>query len=83
MAITRFFPPKDARGKHVSMDRGRNGPFVLYSEHLEKMAELRHRIRELEKLLEVDVQCSTMTQDEFEAGMRAAQQKFNPDYLGG
>lgn len=71
MAITRFFPPKDAKGKHVSMDRGRNGPFVLYSEHLQKMAELRHRIRELEKLLEVEEHGSPMSSEEIESAIRA------------
>lgn len=71
MAITRFFPPKDAKGKHVSMDRGRNGPFVLYGEHLEKMEQLRARIRELEKQLEVEVQCSPMPPEELEEAIRA------------
>lgn len=47
--LNRFFPPRDEDGKYGTMTRGRNGPFVLYKEHVEKIEELRARIEALEK----------------------------------
>lgn len=53
MSITRYFPPRnEQKTKHLAMERGQRGPFVLYRDHLEKMAHKEAEIRALEARIE-------------------------------